>query len=200
MSRKNQSLGRKKTRRRTGRPFKHGGYSLILKDEILKEHPRLKAYLEDSRTGLVKDVAGTEEALSEQQRIMIDRIVSRLSICRLIEVYIEKYGAFRRDRLHQDRVLELEPALGQNYLAFSNSIDRALIALGLERKQIEPELTIAEVIREFDQEKERKAKAEKKRAEKAKTQAQGKASDDGEIGDPGASGEENSGGQGEGHE
>ena len=39
------------------------------------------------------------------------------------------------DRLKKDKVLELEPALGQNYLAFSNSIDRALIALGLSKKQ-----------------------------------------------------------------
>ena len=72
---------------------------------------------------------------------MIDRIISRLAICRLIESYIEKYGAFRRDKIKRDKVLELEPALGLNYLAFSNSIDRALIALGLNaRKPQEPEL------------------------------------------------------------
>jgi hypothetical protein len=195
-----ENQARKPARRRTGRPFKHGGYSLILKDELIKEHPRLKQYLQDSRDGLVRDIGGTEEGLSEPQRIMIDRIVSRLSICRLIEIYVEKYGAFSRDRLREEGIFELEPALGQNYLAFSNSIDRALIALGLERKQIEPELTIAQVIKGFDEEKERKAKAEKKRAEKAKTQAQGKASDDGEIGDPGRAGEEISGDRGEGHE
>jgi hypothetical protein len=34
-------------------------------------------------------------------------------------------------------VLELEPALGINYLAFSNSIDRALVNLGLDRREIE---------------------------------------------------------------
>jgi len=120
---------------KTGRPYKHGGYSLILKDKLIKEHPRLRQYLEDTRIGLIQDVAGSEDQLSEQQRIMIDRIISRLSICRLIEIYIEKYGAFRRDRLKRFQVLELEPALGQNYLAFSNSIDRCLIALGLNKKQ-----------------------------------------------------------------
>ena len=131
---KNKPDNRRKVR--LGRPPKHGGYSLIVRDEILKDHPYVRQYLQNCRDGLVEDVAGSEERLTEQQRIIIDRpIISRLSICRLIEVYIEKYGAFRGDRLKKDKVLELEPALGQNYLAFSNSIDRALIALGLSKKQ-----------------------------------------------------------------
>lgn len=131
---------------RLGRPPIHGGYSLIARDELLKQHPQLRRYLEECRVGLVKDVAGSEDQLSEQQRIMIDRIISQLSICRLIEVYIEKYGAFRRDQLKRFQVLELEPALSQNYLAFSNSIDRALIALGLERKKAEEVLAPYEIV------------------------------------------------------
>lgn len=131
---KNKPDNRRKVR--LGQPPKHGGYSLIVRDEILKDHPYVRQYLQNCRDGLVEDVAGSDERLTEQQRIIIDRpIISRLSICRLIEVYIEKYGAFRGDRLKKDKVLELEPALGQNYLAFSNSIDRALIALGLSKKQ-----------------------------------------------------------------
>jgi hypothetical protein len=131
---------------RRGRPVKHGGYSLIARDELLKQHPQLRRYLEDSRAGLIRDVAGSEDQLSEPQRIMIDRIISRLSICRLIEVYIEKYGAFRRDQLKRFQVLELEPALGLNYLAFSNSIDRALIALGLNKKEAEKVIDLHEYI------------------------------------------------------
>jgi hypothetical protein len=137
-----------KPKARLGRPPKHGGYSLIHKDELLKQHPQLRRYLEGCRSGLVKDVAGSEDQLTEQQRIMIDRIISRLSICRLIEVYIEKYGAFRRDRLKRFQVLELEPALGQNYLAFSNSIDRALIALGLNHKKADEALDLGKYIAE----------------------------------------------------
>lgn len=126
----------KKTKiRKKGRPLKHGGYSIIYKDQEIKRHPKLRQYLQECRDGLILDVAGSEDALSEQQRIMIDRIISRLSICRLIECYVERYGAFRRDKIKREKVLELEPALGVNYLAFSNSIDRALIALGLNKKQ-----------------------------------------------------------------
>lgn len=139
-----------KTERKSklGRPPKHGGYSLIHRDQLIKNYPQLRRYLEDARTGLIRDVAGTEDQLSEQQRILIDRIISRLSICRLIEIYIEKYGAFRRDRLKRFQVLELEPALGQNYLAFSNSIDRALIALGLNKKKADEVLDLGRYVEE----------------------------------------------------
>jgi hypothetical protein len=148
-----------KSKARLGRPPKHGGYSLIHRDELIKNYPKLRRYLEDCRAGLVQDVAGTEDQLSEQQRIMIDRIISRLSICRLIEIYIEKYGAFRRDRLKRFQVLELEPALGQNYLAFSNSIDRALIALGLNHKKAETILTPLELAKRIDEEKTQNEKS-----------------------------------------
>jgi len=137
-----------KTKKRRGRPPKHGGYSIIHRDALLEEHPHIRQYLQSCRDGLVRDVGGSEEALSEQQRIMIDRIISRLSICRLIECYVEKYGVFRRDMIKRQKVLELEPALGQNYLAFSNSIDRALIALGLTKKQSDGALDLGKYIAE----------------------------------------------------
>jgi len=173
-----QKTEKKRPGRKPGVKVKHGGYSIIHRDELLRRNPYIKQYLQDCRDGLIRDVAGSEETLSEQQRIMIDRIISRLSICRLIESYIERFGPFRRDRIKRGKVLELEPALGINYLAFSNSIDRALIALGLQRKVIEPEMSLAEVIKEFD---------ERKRAEKESRES--------EKSDPEAFGEEISGGK-----
>ena len=147
-------------KRRRGRPPKHAGYSLIHRDELIKQHPRLRQYLEDTRAGLIRDVAGSEEELSEQQRIVIDRVISRLSVCRLIECYIEKCGIFRRDKLKRFQVLELEPALGQNYLAFSNSIDRAIIALGLSRKKASTILAPYEVIEQEEARAKKKGKEE----------------------------------------
>ncbi len=146
----NQPKSKKKTKR--GRPPKHGGYSLIARDELLKDNPRIRQYLQDCREGLVRDVAGCEDRLTEQQRILIDRIITRLSICRLIEIYIEKYGLFRKDRLKESQVLELEPALGKNYLAFSNSIDRALRDLGLERKETDEKILAPYEIAEEEKE------------------------------------------------
>jgi hypothetical protein len=149
-----------KRKNRRGRPALHGGYSIIHRDALLKEQPLIRRYLEDVRAGLVADVSGgTEDDLSEQQRVMIDRIINRLAICRLIEAYCEKYGVFRRDQLKRKKILELEPALGQNYLAFSNSIDRALISLGLDRRKREKDIGLAEYVQAKDAEKSEKAKA-----------------------------------------
>ena len=183
-----------KRKSRCGRPFKHGGYSLILKDEIIKEHPRLKAYLEDCRDGLVRDVAGTEEGLSEGQRIMIDRIISRLSICRLIEIYVEKYGAFRRDQLKRHQILELEPALGVNYLAFSNSIDRALVNLGLNKRQASEALDLGSYIQQFD---EAKAKAASK-GKAADNDSQAHVEDGGQAQDEASGAKSSRDGEGQG--
>jgi hypothetical protein len=140
--------GTRKGTRKVGRRPKHGGYSIALQDNILKANPRVQKYLLDCREGLIKDLAGTEAELSEQQRIMIDRIISRMAICRLIELYVEKFGAFRRDRIDKDKVFELEPCLGVNYLAFSNSIDRALIALGLDKRKSSEVLDLGRYIEE----------------------------------------------------
>jgi hypothetical protein len=125
-----------------GRPAKHGGFSLVHKDELLKEHPYIQRYLRDCRAGIITDLGG-EETMTAMQMVMVDRLISRMAICRLIEAYIEKYGAFNRVAIQQKR-LELEPVLA-SYLSFSNSIDRTLVSLGLEkRKPAEPDiLTIA---------------------------------------------------------
>jgi len=162
-------MTKKKPKARIGRPPKHGGYSIIYRDRAIKDHPEIRHYLEACRAGLVRDVAGSEDRLSEQQRLLIDGIVSKRAVCRLIEVYVEKCGLFRRDSLEGKRVLELEPALGVNYLAFSNSIDRALQALGLDKKQADDILDLGKYIEQKDQEE---AKAKAKGRGKAETKAQ----------------------------
>jgi len=125
----------KKKKGKMGRPVKHGGCSLEVNDDILKKHPAVRVYLRDTRAGLIRDVAGKEEDLSEQQRILIDRIISKLLILRIIELWIEQGGVWDRSKLlAKPAVLSLEPALGNNYLAYSNSVDRALKLLGIHKQ------------------------------------------------------------------
>jgi hypothetical protein len=133
-------MAKTKKNKRMGRPPKHGGFSIVYKDDQLKKNPKIRQYLQDCRGGLVKDIAGTEDNLTEQQRIMIDRIISKLSIVRLIEAYVEANGAFDGD--------SLKDCLGRSYIAFTNSIDRALSALGIDKKYSEEPLSLDEYIRE----------------------------------------------------
>jgi hypothetical protein len=121
----------------------------------LKDHPQIRRYLQDCREGLILDIAGSEDKLTEAQRILIDRIISKLSICRLIEIYIEKHGIFRKDKLDK-RILELEPALGVNYLAFNNSIRLALGLLGINKRHSEEILTPIELAQRIEEEKRRR--------------------------------------------
>lgn len=143
-----KNKAKSKPKRRRGRPPKHGGYSLVARDEMLKEHPHLKRYLEDCRAGLVRDVAGTEDQLTEGQRLIIDRLIPKLAICRLIEIYIEKYGIFRRDQLQRRKVLELEPALGTSYLAFDNSIRLGLALLGIDKRKADDVIDLGRYVAE----------------------------------------------------
>lgn len=180
-----------------GRPRKHGGYCLSLaRDELLKrEHPLVRRYLEETREGLVRDVAGNEGQLTEQQRILIDRIISRLAICRLIEIYVSKNGAFAK---RGDKTLpELVPALGSNYLSYVNAIDRAVIALGLERKKAEDALDLKAYLKLADEAKSQaKTRKASSRAGNRPAEAEGQSKaevarglDKAEIVNPGASSE-----------
>ena len=133
-----------------GRPVKTGAWSIVHRQELIEQYPEIPKYLRQVRMGLVRDVAGTEDELSEMQRLLIDRIMTKLSVCRLVECYFEKHGILRRDRLG-DKILELEPAMNQ-WLMLDRAIKEALSLLGIKRIQPkeEPEQTIAEIIREHD--------------------------------------------------
>ena len=87
-------------KRGPGQPPKHGGYSLVHRDDVLKEHPYIQRYLRDCREGIIRDLGG-EETMSVMQMVLVDRLISRMAICRLIEAYIEKYGAFNRVAIQQ---------------------------------------------------------------------------------------------------
>jgi hypothetical protein len=106
---------------------------VVNRAELVKSYPEVQRYLRDTRAGLVQDIAGDEENLSEMQRLLIDRIISKLSVCRIIECYLEKHGILRRDRLEKDKVLELEPALVQ-WAAIDRNIKDALALLGINRR------------------------------------------------------------------
>ena len=140
---------------RIGRPPLHCAYSLTGQDKLLAEHPIIRGYVEDRRVAIVRDVAGSEDALSGQQTVIIDSICSRIKKRLILEVYFEKCGLFDKRKLKMD-VLELQPAL-QFYLSLCAGIDRALIALGLDKKKAEPILTPFEIAAQIDEEKAARA-------------------------------------------
>jgi len=90
---KNKSKLTRKSRR--GRPPKHGGYSLLTKGELPENRQYLRTYLTDVREGLIRDLGPKEENLTTAQLVLIDRVITKLGIIRLIEEHVKEKGIFK---------------------------------------------------------------------------------------------------------
>jgi len=118
---------KKRNKSRRGRPPKHGGYSLLFKGELPENRRYLRAYLTEVREGLIQDLGPNEDDLSTGQRVLIDRIISKLGVVRCIEEYIRDNSVMEGKRL--------SPSLRESYLAYNNSIRLDLQALGIDSKK-----------------------------------------------------------------
>jgi hypothetical protein len=119
-------MGRKKLK--TGRPVLHGAYSRY-SARVLRGQPRLRAYLADARARMLEDLGG-EDRLSTAEMIIAGRAIEKLTVLRLIDHYVAREGPWAKPG-------RLRPVLAGPYLAFSESLRRDLVALGLERRQRE---------------------------------------------------------------
>ncbi len=100
--------------------IQHGGYSIKKPDHI-------KKYAGAVRKALIKDISGgTEEDLSAQKVILIDSIVDMQVILKLMGEYISNSGSVMAGS-------SLKPCLQNSWLAYRNSVQRHLCALGLEK-------------------------------------------------------------------
>lgn len=85
----NKGKSGKKSRR--GRPPKHGGFSLLIRGGEFPENRRYIAdWLTEIREGLISDLGPSENDLTTAQRVIVDRIISKLGVIRCIEEYIRE--------------------------------------------------------------------------------------------------------------
>jgi len=171
---KNQPQKREKKRpgRKLGTKVKHGAYSLIARGELPQKRRYLERFLGDVRQGLIKDLGPNQESLTTAQLILIDRAVGKLGVIRCVEEFAKEAGVIKGH--------ELSPILKRNYLAWANSLRLDLQALGIDRRQTESEMDLAEVVREID---------ERAAVEKAKA-GQGRETGEREIASPESNKEE----------
>ncbi len=116
-----------KVKGRIGRPPVHGGYSYLTRGELPERRRWLRAYLAEARCGLVRDLGPLEQDLTTAQRILIDRAVTKLGVLRVIEEHARETGIFKGG--------ELDPALRDFYLAYTNSLRLELQALGIDKRK-----------------------------------------------------------------
>ena len=125
MSRKRE---KKEGKSRRGRPPLHGGFSVITRAGKLPENRRYIAnWLTEVREGLIGDLGPSEGDLTTAQRVLIDRIISKLGVVRCVEEFVRENHVMKGDRL--------SPSLRESYLAYNNSIRLDLLALGIEKRE-----------------------------------------------------------------
>lgn len=130
---------------RGGQRQTHGGYSFLAHGRLPDQRVILIRYLTAVRASLVADLGGTEDNLSAQQIILIDRVVSLLGIIRCIEEDAKEKGVFQGD--------SLRPSLGKHYISYTNSLKQILQLLGLKRRTLDDGRSVQDVIKAFDQDK-----------------------------------------------
>jgi len=144
---------RKTIKGKGGRPFKHGGYSLMVRrGELPEKMTAVRAYLAAVREGLIRDIGGQEADLTMAQLVLVDRAVSLLSVIRTIETSLSEDGIMCGK--------SLQPILKENYLAYSNSLRLILRELGVDKRRTADALDLGRIIAEADAKDAVKAKAE----------------------------------------
>lgn len=138
-----------------GHATKHGGYAYLMTGKLPEDRLHVLRYLTAVREGLVRDLGPTEDDLTTAQIIIIDRIVSKIGIIRCIEEHT------RENTVMLGR--ELAPALHDSYLAYNNSVVRALEKLGIHKRVGDSVPDVQAYIEQFDEEKEKKKKVKAKR-------------------------------------
>lgn len=117
-----------KPKKTKGRPPRHGAYSLMVKaGELPKRRTYLRAYLSEARASLISDLGPKEADLTMAERILINSVVSKLSIIRCIEEAVKEEGVFRG--------LELSSVLSKSYITYCESLRRDLQALGIATRK-----------------------------------------------------------------
>jgi len=121
-----------------GRPPKHGGYSILSRGEIPENRRYIAKYLSEVREGLIEDLGPSEEDLSTAQRVLINRVISKLGVIRCVEEYIKENSVIVGN--------DLAPSLKASYLAYNNSIRLDLQALGIEKRATDKALFPFEIL------------------------------------------------------
>ena len=130
----------KKSKSKRGRPTKHAGYLFLRTGDMPPERRYLVNHLENIRAGLIRDLGPKEKDLTTAQRLLIDRVIAKLGILRLIEEHAAENGFFDGN--------SLAPSLRESYISWDNSIRLALRELGISKRATET-IDIVDIGREI---------------------------------------------------
>jgi len=95
----------------------------------IRGHRKLQAYLKQ----LERDLSECQGEMTAAREILIKGTLEAYGVLLLASLYCKEAGILRPDQKRRG-IIELQPVLGQQFLAFLNTIRCNLVALGLDRK------------------------------------------------------------------
>ena len=119
---------------------RHGGFLKTSQGIPLS----VRRQVQGVREQLIRDIGGVEPALTAAQTILIDKTVNLYQVTLCLEAYVRREGPFRGKKL--------DPVLGQNYLAYVNTIRLNLRELGITTRAGDKMLGPLEIAAEIDRE------------------------------------------------
>jgi hypothetical protein len=112
----------------------------------IRGHKKLQKTLRDIEADLIKDLGG-RETLTTTQEILVKATCECFGVLILATMYCKKYSVLRPDKA-KDGIIEFQPVLGNQFIAFMNTLRQNLVVLGLERKKADEVLAPYEIIDE----------------------------------------------------
>jgi hypothetical protein len=116
----------------------------------IRGHKKLQAYLMDLERKL-SELQGSG-GMTAGREILIKSTVEAFGAVLLASMYCKRAGILRPDAAKKG-VIEFQPVLGKQFLAFMNTIRQNLMALGLDPKKTEADFDLADYIKAKDAEK-----------------------------------------------
>ena len=131
-----------KAKKHTGRPPRHGGFSLMIRrGELPERRGYIRRYLTACREQLIRDLGPLESDLTAAEIIILDRCISKLAVIRMIEEYFAETGVFLNG--------QLAPVLSADYIRYTESVRRDLLTLGIGRREVDRAMTALEIVKDY---------------------------------------------------
>jgi len=108
---------------------------------------QLRKHVREMKMALIEDQGGMEN-ISAAKEMLMNATIEAYGFILIAVAYCKDAGVIRPD-MKEKNIIELQPVLGTQYLAFTNTIRQNLLALGLDKKRIEKVVKIEEIKREF---------------------------------------------------
>jgi hypothetical protein len=132
----------------------HGIYSFLRTGKVnpsVRGFKRIQKYLREIERDLTADLGG-QDSLTAAQEVLVKTTVQAYGVLLLAGAYTQRYSILDPVKARRG-ILELQPVLGHQYIAFLNCVRQNLIALGLDRRRVEEPLDLGRYLAQKDAEK-----------------------------------------------